>query len=157
MQVAQAWIRYIDGDFADAIQRVRQAIARKPNCEGAYYLLGRALFAAGRYQEVADIAESAVEAAGDDYSVYVPIINALGALGKDEGRASFRQRRVLALEGHLLKVPEDARARVLLASSYAEIGPGGGVHPRDGVRPGAAPERLVRPLQLRLRLLQAAS
>jgi non-specific serine/threonine protein kinase len=84
VQVAQAWIRYIDGDLADAIQRVRQAIARKPNCEGAYYLLGRALFAAGRYQEVADMAESAVEAAGDDYSVYVPIINALGALGKEE-------------------------------------------------------------------------
>ena len=63
VQVAQAWIRYIDGDLADAIQRVRQAIARKPNCEGAYYLLGRALFAAGRYQEVADMAESAVEAA----------------------------------------------------------------------------------------------
>ena len=155
VQVAQAWIRYIDGDLADAIQRVRQAIARKPNCEGAYYLLGRALFAAGRYQEVADMAESAVEAAGDDYSVYVPIINALGALGKEEGRASFRQRRVLSLEAHILKVPEDARARVLLASSYAEMGRCRGVRPRDGVRPGPASQRLVGALQLRLRLLQA--
>ena len=122
VQVAQAWIRYIDGDFVDAIQRVRQAISRKPNCEGAYYLLGRALFAAGRYHEVADIAEAAVESAGDDYSVYVPIVNALGALGKEEARASFRQRRVLTLETHIVKVPEDARARVLLASSYAEMG-----------------------------------
>jgi serine/threonine protein kinase/Flp pilus assembly protein TadD len=122
VQVAQAWIRYIDGDLDDSIQRVRQAIDRKPNCEGAYYLLGRALFAAGRYQEVAEIAEAAVEAAGDDYSVYVPIINALGALGKAEARANFRQRRVLTLEAHVLKVPEDARARVLLASSYAEMG-----------------------------------
>ena len=39
------------------VRVVAQAIARKPDCEGAYYLLGRALFAAGRYQEVADIAE----------------------------------------------------------------------------------------------------
>jgi len=122
VQVAQAWIRYIDGDFADAIQRVRQAIGRKANCEGAYYLLGRALFAAGRYQEVVDMADAAIEAAGDDYSVYVPIINALGALGKSDARASYQQRRVLALEAHVLKVPEDARARVLLASSYAEMG-----------------------------------
>jgi serine/threonine protein kinase/tetratricopeptide (TPR) repeat protein len=122
VQVAQAWIRYMDGDFADAIKRVRQAISRKGNCEGAYYLLGRALFAAGRYQEVAEIAEAAVEAAGDDYSVYVPIINALGALGKEDARASFRQRRVQTLEMHIVKVPEDARARVLLASSYAEMG-----------------------------------
>jgi len=122
VQVAQAWIRYIDGDLDDSIQRVRQAIERKPTCEGAYYLLGRALFAAGRYQEVAEIAEAAIEAAGDDYSVFVPIINALGALGKTEARANFRQRRVLALEAHVIKVPEDARARVLLASSYAEMG-----------------------------------
>jgi non-specific serine/threonine protein kinase len=122
VQVAQAWIRYMDGDFPDAIKRVRQAISRKPNCEGAYYLLGRALFAAGRYHEVAEMAESAVEAAGDDYSVYVPIINALGALGKQDARASFRQRRVQTLETHIVKVPEDARARVLLASSYAEMG-----------------------------------
>jgi serine/threonine protein kinase len=122
VQVAQAWIRYIEGDFADAIQRVRQAIGRKANCEGAYYLLGRALFAAGRYQEVADIAEAAVEAAGDDYSVYIPILNALGALGKGETRTSFLQRWVLAMESHLVKVPEDARARVLLAGIYSETG-----------------------------------
>jgi non-specific serine/threonine protein kinase len=122
VQVAQAWIRYIDGDLSDAVQRVRQAIGRKRNCEGAYYLLGRALFAAGRYHEVAEIAEAAVESAGDDYSVYVPIINALGALGKEEARTSFRQRRILALENHILKVPEDARARVYVASSYAEMG-----------------------------------
>jgi serine/threonine protein kinase/tetratricopeptide (TPR) repeat protein len=122
VQVAQAWIRYIEGDFADTIQRVRQAIGRKPNCEGAYYLLGRALFAAGRYQEVSDIAEAAVEAAGDDYSVYIPIVNALGALGKDERRTGFLQRWVLAMEGHIAKVPEDARARVLLAGMYSETG-----------------------------------
>jgi hypothetical protein len=122
VQVAQAWIRYIDGDFADAIQRVRQAIARKPACEGAYYLLGRALFAAGRNQEVADIAEAAVEAGGDDYSVYIPIVNALGALGKQETRTSFLQRWVQSMESHLVKVPEDARARVLLAAIYAASG-----------------------------------
>jgi len=52
----------------------------------------------------------------------VPIINALGALGKEEARTSFRQRRILTLEDHILKVPEDARARVLVASSYAEMG-----------------------------------
>ena len=108
VQVAQAWIRYIDGDFADAIQRVRQAIARKPNCEGAYYLLGRALFAAGRYQEVADIADAAVEAAGDDYSVYVPIINALGR--SRQGRDA-RQLPPAARAGAREPPPEGAGGR----------------------------------------------
>ena len=156
VQVAQAWIRYIDGDFADAIQRVRQAIARKPNCEGAYYLLGRALFAAGRYQEVADIAEAAVEAAGDDYSVYVPIINALGALGQGGGA---RQLPAAARPDARGAHPEGPGGRPGPRPPREQLrrdGAGGGVGPRDGVRPGPAPERLVGALQLRLRLLQAA-
>ena len=119
--VAEAWILYTEGQYDEAVRRVRQAIERRPDCEGAYYLLGRGLFAAGRFQEVADVAEVAVLNSGDDYNAYVPIINALGALGKEEMRGSFRQRRVMALENHLVKVPEDARARVLLASSYAEM------------------------------------
>ena len=59
-------------------------IERKRDCEGGYYVLGRALFAAGRYQEVADLADAALQASGDDYNVYVPLVNALGALGKDD-------------------------------------------------------------------------
>ena len=65
---------------------MRQAIDRKADCEGAYYLLGRTLFAAGHYQEVVDIAEDGIAASGEDYNVYVPITNALGALGKGEAR-----------------------------------------------------------------------
>ena len=84
IQVAEAWVLYADGRRRRRDPRVRQAIERKPDCEGAYYLLGRALFAPAAYQEVADMAEAAIAAAGEDYNVYVPIINALGALGKKE-------------------------------------------------------------------------
>ena len=155
VQVAQAWIRYIDGDLADAIQRVRQAIARKPNCEGAYYLLGRALFAAGRYQEVADMAESAVEAAGDDYSVYVPIINALGALGQGRGSRQLPAATRPVPRGPHPQGPGGRPGPSPPREQLRRDGTGGGVGPRDGVRPGPASQRLVRALQLRLRLLQA--
>jgi serine/threonine protein kinase/tetratricopeptide (TPR) repeat protein len=127
--VAEAWILYAEGDFDRAIARVRQAIERKPDCEGAYYLLGRALFGAGKYQEIADMAETAIAASGDDYNVYVPIENALGALGKKEACDSIRQREMLALERHLRTVPEDARAHVLLAADYATLG-----HAEDAMR-----------------------
>jgi len=120
--VAQAWILYADGRWEDALQCARQAIERKSDCEGAYYLLGRTLFASGRYQELADIADAALAAAGEDYNVYVPIENALGALGKDEPLRNVRQRMVLALEKHLKQVPEDARARIQLAGEYAFLG-----------------------------------
>jgi non-specific serine/threonine protein kinase len=122
IQVAAAWVLYAEGDLEEAIHGVRQAIERKPDSEGAYYLLGRALFGAGRYQEIADMAEAAIAAAGEDYNVYVPINNAYGALGKKDACDNIRQREMLAMERHLKTVPEDARAHVLLAADYATLG-----------------------------------
>ena len=119
VQVSQAWILYAQGDYAGAIGHVRQAIDRRPDCEGAYYLLARTLFAAGLYQDAVDIGEPATVACGEDFNTYVPIMNALGAMGKQEAYRQMRQRLVLILEAHLKKVPEDARARTLLAASLA--------------------------------------
>jgi non-specific serine/threonine protein kinase len=120
--VARAWIAYASGQHDTAIQMARQAIERQRDCEGAYYLLGRALFAAGRYQEVADIADAAIAASGEDYNIYVPIMNSLGALGKAEACGNIRQRRAAALEAHLRGVPDDARARIQLAIDYGGVG-----------------------------------
>jgi non-specific serine/threonine protein kinase len=66
--------------------------------------------------------ELALEAGGEDYNVYVPIMNALGALGKPTEHANILQRRIAALENHLKQVPEDPRARILLGGDYAELG-----------------------------------
>jgi len=119
--VARAWVLYAGQQYEETIRLARQAIARKPDC-GGYYLLGRALFSAGRYQELADIADVAIQAAGDDYNVYSPIQNALGALGKEDALRHFRQRRALALESQIRDVPEDVRARIMLAIDYAAAG-----------------------------------
>lgn len=119
--VAQAWILYASNQYDDAVRSVRAAIERKRDCEGAYYLLGRALFASGNYQELINIAEEALEASGSDYNVYVPILNALGALGKEEMLRNVRLRFIQTLEEHLKRVPEDARARTLLSVDYASI------------------------------------
>ena len=122
VQVSQAWVLYATDLHAEAVRMVQKAIERKKDCEGAYYLLCRALFSAGRYREVADAAEMALEASGEDYNVYVPILNALGALGKHEIRNNIQLRAVAAFENHLKQVPEDARARILVAGYYAEVG-----------------------------------
>ncbi|MGA8100858.1 MAG: protein kinase [Candidatus Acidiferrales bacterium] len=121
VQVAQAWILYANGKYDEAVAVIEKAIARKRDCEGAYYILGRTLFSAGRYQDVANIADAAVESSGDDYNIYVPIMNSLGALGKDEARHNLRQQRIGTLERHLRQVPEDARARIHLALDYSEM------------------------------------
>jgi non-specific serine/threonine protein kinase len=122
VQVSQAWVLYAAELHDEAVRMVKKAIERKRDCEGAYYLLCRALFAAGRYQEVLDAAEAAIEASGEDYNVYVPIVNCLGAMGKEEAKRNMTQRRIAAFENHLKQVPEDARARILLGSDYAYLG-----------------------------------
>src|SRR5579863_3471310 len=101
VQVSQAWVLYAAGLYDEAVRMVKKAIERKRDCDGAYYLLCRALFAAGRYQEVVDVAEAAIEASGEDYNVYVPIVNCLGAMGKEEARRNMSHRIVAVLEKHL--------------------------------------------------------
>jgi len=120
--VSQAWVLYAAGLYDEAVRMVKKAIERKRDCDGAYYLLCRALFAAGRYQEVVDVAEAAIEASGEDYNVYVPIVNCLGGLERVAAQQAMTLRRVAALENHLKQVPEDARARILLAADYAHMG-----------------------------------
>jgi len=122
VQVSQAWVLYAAELHDEAVRMVKKAIERKRDCEGAYYLLCRALFAAGRYQEILDVAEAAIEASGEDYNVYVPIVNCLAAMGKEEAKRNMTQRRIAAFENHLKQVPEDARARILLGSDYAYLG-----------------------------------
>lgn len=129
VQVSQAWVLYAAELHDEAVRMAKKAIERKRDCEGAYYLLCRALFAGGRYQEVVDVAETAIEASGEDYNVYVPIINSMGALGKKEAQRNMTQRRIAALENHLKQVPEDARARILVGGDYAKLG-----RPDDALR-----------------------
>jgi non-specific serine/threonine protein kinase len=122
VQVAEGWILYAEGQYDQTVSAVRRVIERKADTEGAYYLLLRALFASGQYQEVARLGDAALEASGGDYNVYVPITNALGALGKKDALEKMRQREIQALEAHIKTVPEDARARTLLAGDYASLG-----------------------------------
>jgi TolB-like protein/Flp pilus assembly protein TadD len=118
---AEAWVAYAESRYTDAVDLVRKALERNPDVEGGYYLLGRALFSAGRYHELVDIMEEAMAHAGENYNTLVPIHNALGALGKKDALVNFIHRETQIFEEHLKKIPEDARVRVLLALNYASL------------------------------------
>ncbi len=122
VRVAEAWVLHSEGKNGEAQAIVRAVVASKPDCEGAYYLLGRSLFSSGNYQEIADMADAAIDASGEDYSVFVPILNALNALGKEDQSRNILQRAIQTMEGQIAKVPEDARARSLLSNYYSQIG-----------------------------------
>jgi len=122
VQVAEGWILYPDGKYEEAAKQARAAIEKKADCDGAYVLLGRALFAAGRHQEILQMSDAAIAASGNDYNTYVPIMNAMGALAKTEAHRNMAVQRAQVLQAHLTEVPEDARARTLLAGDYADLG-----------------------------------
>jgi len=122
IQLAEGWVIFAEGRYGEAVDKLRAALSRTPDLDGGYYLLGRALFAAGRYQEVVDMMEDALAHAGENYNTIIPIHNSLGALGKKEASSNFTHRSIAVYEEHLKKVPEDARARVLLASNYSRLG-----------------------------------
>jgi serine/threonine protein kinase/cytochrome c-type biogenesis protein CcmH/NrfG len=120
--VAQARISYSQRKHEEAIDLAKRAIALKPDCEGVYNVLGRVYFASGRFQEAAELSEKAIEANGDDYNVFIPIVNALERLGRTSQLQRFRELEMNALERQLELVPEDVRARSLLAADYANMG-----------------------------------
>lgn len=120
--VAQSLMAFGRQNYEQAADLARQAISKKPHCDSAFNLLAASLFASDRLQEAADLADRAVEHSGDDYNTYIPIINAMGRLNQPDAAARLRQRLVQALQQQLDWVPEDARARVMLANYYAMSG-----------------------------------
>jgi len=120
--VAQARLFYAQQKYNEAIAWVHRALERKPDCDDAYNVLGRTLFASDRWQEAAALVDRALEANGDDYNVYIPYMNCLAALGDTEGARRLRQKEAEVLERQIAMVPEDARARILLATDYASRG-----------------------------------
>ena len=119
--VARARISYSQRKHDEAIEVAKRAIALKPDCEGVYNVLARAYFASGRFRDAAELTEKAIEANGDDYNVFIPIVNSLERLGRTADLRRYREMEMRALERQLELVPEDVRARSLLAADYANM------------------------------------
>jgi len=105
--------------YDDAIRDARAAIRRKPDCESAYWTLGQALFATDRSEQVVALTSRALEVSGDDYNIYIPFFAAAEHLGQTELAHRLRHQQNHAIERHLEWVPEDVRARILLAANHA--------------------------------------
>jgi tetratricopeptide (TPR) repeat protein len=84
-------------------------------------ILGRAYFTSGRFEEAAALTERAFEANGDDYNTYVPYMQSLEWLGRKKEAEHVRERMTKVLRQQLELVPEDVRARILLACNLASL------------------------------------
>ncbi|HTT23352.1 MAG TPA: protein kinase, partial [Candidatus Sulfotelmatobacter sp.] len=120
--VARARILYAQKKNDETAQLALRAIERKPDCDGAWNILGRAYFASGRYEEAAALTERAIEFNGDDYNMYIPYRQAYMQLGRIKEAEPMTERMIKVLRQQLELVPEDVRARILLATNLAYSG-----------------------------------
>src|SRR3984893_1594273 len=119
VMVARARLFYAQKKYDESEQMARRAIERKRDCDGSWNILGRALLSRGKYEEAAKLAEPALEANGDDYNTYIPFLLSLERLGRKKEAGDLRERMTRVLRQQLEMVPEDARARIPLATNLA--------------------------------------
>jgi TolB-like protein/cytochrome c-type biogenesis protein CcmH/NrfG len=117
--VARARLFYAQKKYDEAALLAQRAIERKPDCEGSWNILGRTYFASGRFEEAAAIVDRAIEANGNDYNTYPPFRSALERLGRKKDAEKVREQMIKVLRQQLELVPEDVRARILLATQLA--------------------------------------
>ena len=117
--VARARLSYALKKYDESELLAQRAIERKEDCEGAWNILGRAYFASGRYDKAAALAERAIECNGDDYNTYIPYQQAAERLGRKKDAEHIRELMTKVLRQQLELVPEDVRARILLATTIA--------------------------------------
>ena len=122
VMVARARLFYAQKKYDECELLARRAIERKRDCDGSWNILGRALLSSGRYEEAAQIAEDAIECNGDDYNTYIPFNVCAERLGRKKEAERLRDRMNVVLRKQLELVPEDVRARILLATNLAYLG-----------------------------------
>ncbi|HEX4075297.1 MAG TPA: protein kinase [Candidatus Acidoferrales bacterium] len=122
VMVARARLFYAQRKYDECAMMAHRAIERKPDCDGSWNILGRALMTSNRYKEAADLVEQALEANGDDYNVYVPYMLCMERIGLKKEAGVMRDRMSKVLRQQLELVPEDVRARILLATNLASVG-----------------------------------
>jgi serine/threonine protein kinase/Tfp pilus assembly protein PilF len=120
--VARARVFYAQKKYEDCALLAWRAIERKPDCDGSWNILGRAYFSLGKYEEAAALTDRALEANGDDYNTYIPYDQSLARSGHKKESEQVRVKQCDVLRQQLEIVPEDVRARILLASNLAYFG-----------------------------------
>ena len=119
---AIALLHYAHEEYEEVIRYAYMALEQKEDCDGAYAILGQALHLLDRPEEAAALADRAIEISGHDYYVYLPYGTVLERLGQLEKANAVNAKLRRVLEWQVGWAPDNARARIVLASTYAKSG-----------------------------------
>jgi tetratricopeptide (TPR) repeat protein len=122
--VAHGLVHLIDDRLDEATEMLEEAVRRDPQCYDAWYALGRALFAGGRYQDAVAAYERAASVRIDDYQCLGLAMVACRSMGDEEQRLCIAQRLLPKLLRHRRLHPDDPRAGYFEASVHCVLGDG---------------------------------
>jgi serine/threonine protein kinase/Flp pilus assembly protein TadD len=117
--VARGFAISLRKDFQEAEQHFEHALEMDPNSYDAAYFYGRALLSQGKWERAVEMFTKAGELRPDDYQAPGLLAQGLKPLGrKDEATAAVKKQRAL-VDKHLELNPDDARALVFGAITFA--------------------------------------
>jgi len=108
--------------YPEARQEFETAIRRNPKLYEAHYLYARACFQEGKLEEAVRHYEEASRVRPEDYQALLLMQGPLNSLGRTADAHAVLSRGLQVAEKHLELNPDDARALVLGAGAWIQLG-----------------------------------
>jgi len=103
----------------EAHEACRKAVNLDPQDPFATWISGRLLYRMNQYDEAADRFRRTIELLPDFYTAYNDLSQTYENMGMTEMATETRKKTIEACRRYLLDFPNEARAHILLATSYA--------------------------------------
>ncbi len=108
--------------YDEAISAGEQAIALNGDNFVPHWLVGRVYFSMGLYEKARKALERSLELEQNFYATYNDVELTYTALGMESKSKEMRRAALDLLPTHLLKFPDDSRARLFFATGLAKSG-----------------------------------
>jgi len=119
---ALALAYYLKGSLAEAMTASQKAIDLDPHSFNAYWILGRIYRTADRDREALPLFQKTLALNPDFYTVYADLRMTYKRLGNEQKMMETVEATLEMLPRYVTRHPDDARARMFLASMLAAAG-----------------------------------
>jgi len=119
---ALALAYYLKGSLAEAMTASQKAIDLDPHSFNAYWILGRIYRTADRDREALPLFQKTLALNPDFYTVYADLRMTYKRLGNEQKVMETVEATLEMLPRYVTRHPDDARARMFLASMLAAAG-----------------------------------
>ena len=113
---------YFQEKYDDAVSAGKRAIELDPDNFLSYWIVGRVYFSMGLFDGAKELLEKSLEMQSDFYTTINDLELTYRALGLIDDANAMSLRMLKFLPTHLLKYPDDSRARMFYASRLASAG-----------------------------------